>query len=591
MSLGAVGQRRSFDGHLCTIRYVGGVQGTSGDWLGVEWDDPTRGKHSGEHKGVRYFTCKNSYSDTAGSFVRPSRPSDPPRSFLEGIHEKYASEFEQRHKADVSSNAGPGSKSIQISGKVVEEVGFDKIRKQLAELEELRIVLLDGLRIAGVLSSYEQPEDQVLSAASKIATTCPKIIELDLSRNLLSRWRDAWQICNQLKSLKRLRLNGNRFQPLEDGFAFEGVSELHLDETLLSWEEIAEASTRFPALTSLTASANQLTSIACAPTCSLVSLTLENNEITSISSLRELSKLPDLEHLSLRGNNIFAISDDPTEETLDFQFPATLQSLDLSRNNISSWSFLNRMRTIFPGLKTLRISGNPIYDQSPLPPSVAAATASMSAAKPMTVDEAFMLTLSRFPPSLQVLNYSKISPQDRSNAEMYYLSLIGKELSAASEGELSRIIATHPRYGELCEIYGEPAITRALVSDGSGQRAMAFRVSDGSGPVRVKEVPNSFNTYQVKAIAARTCDLKPFSFKLVWETDEWDPVAKQTVDEADWADDSEDEMSRNEQDASLEQSNASRFVRREVELVDSLRDIGYLFQGEMGEVKIRVDRY
>lgn len=59
MSVPAVGQRRSFDGHLSTIRYVGTVQGTTGDWLGVEWDDASRGKHSGEHKGVRYFTCMN----------------------------------------------------------------------------------------------------------------------------------------------------------------------------------------------------------------------------------------------------------------------------------------------------------------------------------------------------------------------------------------------------------------------------------------------------------------------------------------------------------------------------------------------------
>lgn len=54
----SLGQRRSFDGHLCTIRHVGTVQGTTGDWLGVEWDDATRGKHSGEHKGIRYFSCK-----------------------------------------------------------------------------------------------------------------------------------------------------------------------------------------------------------------------------------------------------------------------------------------------------------------------------------------------------------------------------------------------------------------------------------------------------------------------------------------------------------------------------------------------------
>lgn len=148
---------------------------------------------------------KSNYG-TAGSFVRPSRPSDPPRSFLEGIHEKYASEFEQRRTAGLPQDAPSGSKAIEISGKVVEEVGFDKIRKQLAELEELRIVLLDGLCISGVLSSFDQPEDQASQAASQIATTCPKIIELDLGRNLLSHWRPVWEICNQLKQLKRLRL-------------------------------------------------------------------------------------------------------------------------------------------------------------------------------------------------------------------------------------------------------------------------------------------------------------------------------------------------------------------------------------------------
>jgi dynactin complex subunit len=52
-----VGQRISYNGALCTVRYVGEVAGTSGTWLGVEWDDGTRGKHDGSHKGVRYFSC------------------------------------------------------------------------------------------------------------------------------------------------------------------------------------------------------------------------------------------------------------------------------------------------------------------------------------------------------------------------------------------------------------------------------------------------------------------------------------------------------------------------------------------------------
>ncbi|OQE08951.1 hypothetical protein PENVUL_c008G07591 [Penicillium vulpinum] len=550
MDAPAVDQRRSFDGHLSTIRYVGTVQGTTGDWLGVEWDDATRGKHSGEHKGIRYFSCKSKHP-TAGSFVRPDRPSDKPLNFLEALREKYASESENSPAENsLVGGATVRGKPIEISGKVVEEVGFDKIRKQLAELQELRIVLLDGLRIAGVLSSYNQDQASHSEAAQKIGETCPRITELDLSRSLLSRWRDVWDICDQLKHLKRLKLNGNRFQAFEDDLTFRGINELHLEETLLSWDEIATIAYRFPGLTTLTASANQLSEITCPLPSTITTLTIEHNDITSISALRYLAGLPKLEHLSVRGNGISTVNQNTTDTTLDFQFPSTLRSLDISRNNITSWAILNTLPTVFPGLTTLRITGNPLFDQPPLPPSVA------EASKPMTVDEAFMLALSRFPSTLTTLNYSTISLQDRSNAEMYYLSLIGKELSATTEAEEPAILATHPRYSELCELYVEPTITRAVVSS-SGARIihprsvaarlvkMAFHLPLGNeeSKSRVKEIPGSFDTYQVKALVSRLFGLPAFGFRLFWETDEWDPVEKEVGDEAivEWDEDSEDE--------------------------------------------------
>lgn len=225
----------------------------------------------------------------------------------------------------------------------------------------------------------------------------------------------------------------------------------------------------------------------------------------------------------------------------------------------------------------------------------------------MTVDEAFMLALARFPPTLKTLNYSTISLQDRSNAEMYYLSLIGKELSATSAEEQPHILSTHPRYSELCDLYGEPSIARAVVADGSGQRVihprsvaarlvkMAFRVSDpstksGNGDrCHIKEIPTSFDSYQVKALVSRLFDLPAYGFKLIWETDEFDPVEKDVGDEGalDSNDESEDEM-RVEQHG-VSETTKSRFVRREVELFDSTRDIGFLFQGETGEMRIRVE--
>lgn len=51
------GRRLSYSRVLCTVRYVGIVQGTRGVWLGVEWDLPGHGKHNGSHADVKYFDC------------------------------------------------------------------------------------------------------------------------------------------------------------------------------------------------------------------------------------------------------------------------------------------------------------------------------------------------------------------------------------------------------------------------------------------------------------------------------------------------------------------------------------------------------
>lgn len=52
------GTRIRHSGSNGTIRYIGPVDNTTGTWLGVEWDDPHRGKHDGVRDGKRYFTCR-----------------------------------------------------------------------------------------------------------------------------------------------------------------------------------------------------------------------------------------------------------------------------------------------------------------------------------------------------------------------------------------------------------------------------------------------------------------------------------------------------------------------------------------------------
>ncbi|EAU35680.1 conserved hypothetical protein [Aspergillus terreus NIH2624] len=484
----------------------------------------------------------------------------------------------------------PQEKPIQISGKVVEEVGFDKIRKQLAELQELKIVLLDGLRVAGVLAQ-EASLEQYDAALQEIQQTCPKIMELDLSRNLINRWKEVSCICSRLKRLRKLKLNGNRFCSVEESLKFEGITELHLDDTLLSWDEISSVAGQFPSLTTLSASANQLSALTTPIANTITTLSLEHNTICSLSSVEILTSLTNLKHLSLRGNIIDKVYEpEPAEKPL--RFSPSLKSIDLSRNNIHSWVFVNELSDAIPNLETLRISGNPLFNQ-PVGPSVVTGMPE----KPMTVDEAYMLTLARLA-SLQVLNYGKITPKDRTNGELYYLSLIGKELSASPETAEHEILSAHPRYKALCEIHGAPVISRASTAMGSGTAVnprsvaarlvkMVFRMrcdGDGAETVKVVEVPRSFDVYQVKAIVARVFSLTPLSFRLIWETDELDPVSRENM-EADEGWDSEDEGGQ----ALAAADSDPGFVRREVELIDTTKDIGFWFQSDLVEARVRVE--
>lgn len=58
----ALGRRIRVNGYVGTIKYIGEVEGTTGTWLGIEWDDPARGKHDGIKNGKEYFVCRLDYS-------------------------------------------------------------------------------------------------------------------------------------------------------------------------------------------------------------------------------------------------------------------------------------------------------------------------------------------------------------------------------------------------------------------------------------------------------------------------------------------------------------------------------------------------
>lgn len=53
-----IASRIECDGYRGTLKYVGPVGSTKGEWLGIDWDDSTRGKHNGTYEGVEYFQAR-----------------------------------------------------------------------------------------------------------------------------------------------------------------------------------------------------------------------------------------------------------------------------------------------------------------------------------------------------------------------------------------------------------------------------------------------------------------------------------------------------------------------------------------------------
>lgn len=53
-----IGERVECSGYLGTVKYVGPIEGKPSMWLGIDWDDPSRGKHNGSVNGVQYFKTR-----------------------------------------------------------------------------------------------------------------------------------------------------------------------------------------------------------------------------------------------------------------------------------------------------------------------------------------------------------------------------------------------------------------------------------------------------------------------------------------------------------------------------------------------------
>nr|XP_033792124.1 tubulin-specific chaperone E isoform X2 [Geotrypetes seraphini]XP_033792125.1 tubulin-specific chaperone E isoform X2 [Geotrypetes seraphini] len=421
----AKGRRIICDGDYATVRYVGPVPPSPELWLGVEWDNPQRGKHSGCHQGTQYFICSH---PTGGSFIRPKKVCFGV-DFIAAIKNRYGFEDKQSEKDQEVA-------AIVIGKKTVELVGFQRIQQIKSQLNKLTEI---SLRECVVCDSGQKGE---------IFQTCPNIMSLNLSKNLLS-WDKVADIACQLKKLEILDLSENKLGVPSDlvsfTSAFINLRVLCLNGTGVMWTEVLMYSPMWPLLEELYLASNNITVLE-RPVNTLQSLKildLLNNKLIDENQLQHIAYLPRLEQLIISNTGISSIHfPDVGYGCKSAMFPS-LRSLAVNNNKIADWSFINELDKL-QCLQSLNCKNNPIMESN------------------KNIETVKQLIIAKIG-NLKFLDKSEILPKERQGAELDYRKIFGNDWLQAGghqNPEKNRpneeFLADHPRYKLLCSKYGAP---------------------------------------------------------------------------------------------------------------------------------------
>ena len=357
------------DRDKATVRYVGPVQGQSGTWIGLEWDDPSRGKHDGSTGGVKYFEVTS--GPTAGSFVRAEKVQ-PGVTLLAALRARYRNETAEggaavgAASASASASAhcssgcgdscGSGGNSSGGSGNVYLPAATARGRRVLVELvgeeqvteRQRRIDLLERARAVGAGVA-------AVDAADELRAALPSLRELDLAGNLLAHWRQPAALLAALPGLRALNLSGNRLAlPAGGGAAaapqLTGLRTLVLNDCGVRWRDVcALQAGALPALTELHLAGNGIASLA------------EGGDgDADVDGAAPCSSAPGGEGSS--GGDANSSSAEPRRHPPPPPPLRALQSVEvlgLEDNAIADWREALRLARL-PRLRRLHLSGNPI---------------------------------------------------------------------------------------------------------------------------------------------------------------------------------------------------------------------------------------
>lgn len=493
----AVGTRVSCDGHYGVVRYCGPVVDTKGTWLGIEWDDPYRGKHNGCHKGVQYF---NTRSETGGSFIRPQKV-ERTLSVADAVRDKYFSTL-----SDLEAPCLCEDKDVLLlqltPNRTVQFVGPEKITAILSRGETIREAALASMPI-------DRPGND-----GELASLVPKLQCLVLTHTLLSSWEQVAQITRQLPHLSALHLSKNILEIPKDPAAlrdsFRSIRQMVLRGVGYSWDQALQCAEMWPWVEDLVLSLNGISVLRQPPDTlfqQLECLSLQDNPISSWETVCHLGHLPRLKSLSLADCDLTSVSFPETPPGQKTPLFAHLVTLNLHNNRLEEWVSIAELNKL-SSLEDLVVKGNPV-----------------------TVREKRHITrclIVSHLGKLQLLDRMTVTRDERREAGIFYVNRffpLWVQCGGTAEGGTPspEFVREHPRFLSLLKTYGAPETVPDGKMPSLNKKVITVEIhapqEPDRGPIR-KRLPSSMSVEKLKALVTQLFPRKGSRFCLSLASEE-----------------------------------------------------------------------
>lgn len=362
---------------------------------------------------------------------------------------------------------------IHITGSPKQKASFGQ-----SEHFHKRIITLDdcGINCAGPVG--------------EIASMCPNVEELDLAKNDLSDFHEVFQIIRQLQKLEFLNLSENflphkiaDFTPLLGEHPKESlpsVKKLILNNTAVPLETVNSLLNCLSGVQDLYLSLN---GYECIPDCpeqypNIKSLSINKHAITQWEEIGKIGFVfPGLVELRMSECPLENIS--PKE--VPQQFP-NLKALNLNNTLLDTWEAIDALKS-FPILTDVSVMGIPLLYQ-------------------YTDQHKRQLLIARLP-NIQKLNKTKISAEEREDAERFFIRHHMDDESPPLR--YLELVGTHGMLDRLAEVNlkAKQTATISLIFDDQ--------------PVCEQEINLMQSTTSLKKYVSEIIGIPPPGFKILYK--------------------------------------------------------------------------